>query len=73
MVGQDSVLYPTEDEVPKLGSIETISNNKGLREYALMSVDVPLLPTYCHTGSTAICLDTGDIYMFHKKNGWFKL
>lgn len=42
--------------------------------YEGISRDLEKLPHYVEHGSRAQCLDTGDIYTFHKKlDMWFKL
>ena len=72
MIGQDSKIYK-DGEAPDLGSIKVLSNNRGIREYAFLQTDFSKLPTYCLTGSTAICVDTGEIYMFHEDTSqWYK-
>lgn len=39
-----------------------------------MNTDVSKLPTDVAAGSTALVLDTGDIYLFHKQTAsWKKL
>lgn len=51
-----------------------VTNIDGVREYALLSADFDLLPKYCKTGSTAICVDTGEMYIFHKATKtWYPL
>ena len=67
MIGQDGKVYP-EGEAPDLGSITPVSNIDGVREYRLLSKDIGILRsavTYCGSGSTAYCVDTGDVLMFH--------
>ena len=71
MIGQDSNVYP-EGEAPDLGSIRVIKNEGGIREYVLLSADFSKLPTYANTGSTAICVDTGEAYMLHDST-WYPL
>ena len=39
-----------------------------------LSSDISKLPHYVGTGSSALCLDTGDYYKFHKETDqWYKL
>ena len=75
MIGQDGKVYP-EGEAPDLGSIVPVSNVMGVREYRLLSKDLGLLKsnvTYCGTGSTAYCADTGAVYMFHgETKQWYE-
>lgn len=45
-----------------------------IRSYEGLSSDISKLPHYVGTGSSALCLDTGDYYKFHKETDqWYKL
>ena len=63
--------------VPDFGSIRCTDlkggvNFKGKNEYILKSADVSKLDliTNASDGSTAICVDTADLYILHME-GWF--
>ena len=62
----DGQLYHRGDEIPDIGSWVAVSSNGGIRNYNGLSADVSKLPHYVDTGSSAMCLDTGDYYKFHK-------
>lgn len=69
MIRQDEMVY-LDGEAPDLGSITPIKYDAttGTREYRLLSKDKSKLNsivTYCGTGSTAYCVDTGEFLMFH--------
>ena len=73
MTRQDAKVYP-DGEAPDLGSIAAVRNENGIREYRMLSTDVPKLNstvTYCADGSSAYCVDTGDVYMF-LGGTWYK-
>lgn len=59
----------------ELGSIKMIlCRNDNMKDYTLLSADVDKLSqlTDAATGSTALCVDTTDVYIKH--NGeWYKL
>ena len=55
MTRQDAKVYP-DGEAPDLGSIAAVRNENGIREYRMLSTDVPKLNstvTYCADGSSA--------------------
>lgn len=70
----DGQFYREGDEIPDIGSWVAVSANGNIRNYNGLSADVSKLPHYVDTGSSAMCLDTGDYYKFHKPSGtWYKL
>ena len=70
----DGQVYYNGDEIPDIGSWVAVSANGNIRNYNGLSADVPKLPHYVDTGSSAMCLDTGDYYKFHKpSDAWYKL
>lgn len=51
----------------------TAENDK-IRYYEGLSKDVDKLPHYVETGSSALCLDTGDYYKYCKETDtWYQL
>lgn len=72
----DGIQYNPGDELPDLGSfVCTDANGGGMtRSYEGLCADISKLPHYVNSGSTALCLDTGDFYKFHKPTDkWYKL
>lgn len=70
----DGQYYKQGDEIWDLGSFEATDADGNKRSYEGLSVDVAKLPHYVETGSSALCLDTGDYYKFHKpSDAWYKL
>ena len=64
-----------EDEVPDFGSIRlTSSEGKSNKDYILNSEDLEKLNliTNAGQGSTALCIDTKELYIKHL-NGWVKI
>lgn len=44
------------------------------RDYEGLSKDLDKLPHYVDTGSSALCLDTSELYEFHKgTDTWYRL
>lgn len=75
MIVHDGQRYQSESEVPDLGSWECVSVNGNQRSYYGLSADVAKLPKYddLDTGSSAMCLGTGDLYMYHAlTKTWYK-
>lgn len=69
----DGQIYRSGEEIPDLGSWECISSGAGKRTYWGLSEDVEKLPTYCPSGSKALCLDTGEVYLWHAGlKQWYK-
>lgn len=74
MIGYDGQLYNSKEEVPDLGSFVATEVNGRQRHYEGFSVDIVKLPHYVGSGSSALCLDTGEVYKFHEKTDtWVKL
>lgn len=70
----DGVLYKPGDEIWDLGSFVATDATGMMRNYEGLSKDVSKLPHYVETGSSALCLDTGDYYKYHKQTDtWYKL
>ena len=70
----DGVLYKPGEEIWDLGSFVATDAVGMIRSYEGLSKDVSKLPHYVETGSSALCLDTGDYYKFHKQTDtWYKL
>lgn len=70
----DGQTYYPGDDLPDLGGWEATSADGNIRHYEGLSKDVSKLPHYVSTGSSALCLDTGDYYKFHKPSDtWYKL
>lgn len=56
------------------GHWERVSNEGMVTTFYGLSTEVGKLPIYNElaTGSTALCLDTGDLYIYHKGlNKWY--
>lgn len=71
-VVQDGITYEAGAQVPDLGSWQATRADGKMRKYEGKSMDVHLLPTYVQSGSSALCLDTGELYKFDG-NEWIKL
>lgn len=57
-----------------LGSWEMASGKLGIMDFVGKSEDIERLPHNVDSGSSALCLDTGDLYVYHKKTDtWYKL
>lgn len=71
----DGQCYEQGEEIWDLGSFVCVEKDGLIRHYDGLSVDAPAkLPHYVATGSSALCLDTGDYYKFHKQSDtWYKL
>ena len=69
MIKFDGQLYESEKDIPDLGSWECVESEGNKRQYWGLSADVSKLPKYDNlaTGSSALCLDTGDVYGYHAK------
>lgn len=69
----DGQLYQIGEEIPDLGSWQCVGMQGGKRTYWGLSEDVDKLPKYCVTGSKALCLDNGDVYLWHNSpKEWYK-
>lgn len=62
------------ETLPDFGTFKPIGVVKdNLHHYAGLSKDISKLPTYGATGSTARCVDTGEIYRFEESTKkWYK-
>lgn len=70
----DGQVYEEGEEVWDLGSWVAVSVEGDQRSYEGLSADVAKLPHYAGSGSSALCLDTGDYYKYHKPSDtWYKL
>ena len=79
----DGQTYYPGDSLPDLGSwvcTDVTRNDFGelnIRNYEGLSADVSKLPKYetgLGTGSSALCLDTGDFYKYEKTTKtWYKI
>ena len=69
---QDGQFYQRGDELWDLGSWVAVEIRGSVRHYKGLSADLPKLPRYAGTGSTAECLDTGEVYKYEKTTGrWY--
>ena len=73
----DGQQYQDDEQVWDLGSFECIDKqDTNQRNYQGLSVDAPdKLPKYdnLEAGSTALCIDNGDFYIYHAKTKtWYK-
>lgn len=69
----DGQWYDAGDEIWDLGSFEAVGACGKKRHYNGFSKDVGKLPHYASGGSTAFCLDTGALYIYHGKTDAWKL
>lgn len=70
----DGVTYNPGDEIWDLGSFVCVEANGNQRDYEGLSRDVSKLPHYVESGSSALCLDTSELYEYHKPTDtWYKL
>lgn len=72
----DGQFYKQGDEIWDLGSFVATSVSGQIRNYEGLSSDVSKLPKYddLQTGSSAFCVDTGDLYKYEKTTKtWYKL
>lgn len=70
----DGQTYRPGDEIWDLGSFVCVSANGNQRDYEGLSVDISKLPHYVDSGSSALCLDTAELYEYHKPTDtWYKL
>lgn len=72
----DGHFYQKGEEIPDLGSFVATSVNGQIRNYEGLSADVSKLPKYddLETGSSAFCVNTGDLYKYEKTTKtWYKL
>lgn len=72
----DGQLITAGETIPDLGSFICTEVNGNIRKYEGLSFDVGKLPHYNNlgTGSSALCLDTGELYKYEKTSDiWYKL
>lgn len=70
----DGQIYQKGEEIWDLGSFVATKANGNQRYYKGLSKDVGKLPNYVETGSTALCIDNGEKYMYEKSTGkWYLL
>lgn len=71
----DGQKYDDESEIWDLGSFVCVDVDGNRRHYEGLSVDAPAkLPHYVDSGSSALCLDTGDYWKFLKSTDtWYQL
>lgn len=73
-VRQDGIHYDAGEEVPDLGSMVATSAEGAIRHYEGLSADLEKLKDVVKgekysglaTGSTAMCLDTGQYYKYER-------
>lgn len=76
LIIMDGHWYEPGQEVPDLGSFVAMPGSDKVRNYEGLSADVGKLPKYddLETGSSAFCVDTGDLYKYEKTTKtWYKL
>lgn len=70
----DGVHYSPGETIWDLGSWVCVEANGNQRDYEGLSSDVSKLPHYVESGSSALCLDTSELYEYHKPTDtWYKL
>lgn len=73
----DGQTYKKGEAIHDLGSFECVSVDGKQRNYEGLSYDAPMkLPQYddLETGSSALCLDTGEYYKYHAPTKtWYML
>ena len=73
----DGQKYEDNEQVYDIGSFECVSvESTNKRNYEGLAADVSKLPKYddLEAGSSALCLDTGELYKYHAKSKtWYKL
>lgn len=71
----DGQVYEDESEVWDLGSFVCVEADGNIRHYEGLSMDAPSkLPHYVSTGSSALCLDTGDYWKFlESTDTWYQI
>lgn len=70
----DGQTYLPGKEIWDLGSFVCVSANGNQRDYEGLSKDIAKLPHYVESGSSALCLDTSELYEYHKPTDtWYLL
>lgn len=81
MIIFDGHEYESTADLPDIGSFRCDTLENGKRNYLGLSTDIAKLPkvatypeyTDLKTGSTAYCVDTGDLYMYEASNdNWYE-
>lgn len=81
MIIQDGQRYNDNEELLDIGSWVAYKVSDGnVREYVGLSTDISKLPKYKYTergealggGSTAICSDTSDVYIYNPSDDSWK-
>lgn len=68
----DGQVYKKGEEIWDLGSFVATDVDGKIRNYDGLSKDVSKLPHYVGTGSSAYCIDTGQIYIYEKTSDtWY--
>lgn len=75
MIIYDGQQYEDDQAIWDLGSFSCVDSDGNIRHYEGLSKDAPTkLPHYVDAGSSALCLDTGDVWKYHKKTDqWYML
>lgn len=70
----DGQWYKAGDEVWDLGSFKSSDPpSQKQRSYYGLSKDVSKLPHYVKSGSSALCVDTSDLYIYlEDTDSWYK-
>ena len=70
----DGIEYASKEDAPDIGGWYHNPPYIGKkREYSGISTEINKLPKYVSTGSTAYCIDTGDIYIYYAGDkSWHK-
>lgn len=70
----DGQVYLPGEEIWDLGSFVCVDANGNQRDYEGLSKDIGKLPHYVESGSSALCLDTSELYEYHKPTDtWYLL
>lgn len=68
----DGQYYKKGEKIWDLGSFVATDIDGNIRNYDGLSRDVGKLPHYVDTGSSAYCIDTGQIYIYEKTSDtWY--
>lgn len=74
IIVQDGQTYNPGDEVPDMGSWVAVEAKGNIRHYEGIATDFSKLPHYVDTGSSALSLDTSQVWKFHKPTDtWYEL
>lgn len=67
-VNSKKTILDADGNVVDMGSFVVRSSSSGVYQLYGLSKDVDKLPTTLAMGSSAYCVDTGDLYMFDSEN-----